>query len=64
MKKLLLIGSLALLAVSCIPDKEKRDQRKADHSAEHLRNNGVDSTMLSTDSKKVDTVAIKKDSVK
>jgi len=63
MKKLLLIGSLALLA-SCIPDKDKLDKRKADHSAEHLRNNGVDSTMLSTDSKKVDTVAIKKDSVK
>lgn len=63
MKKLLLISSLALLAASCIPDKDKREQRKDDHSAEHMRNKGVDSTALSTDAKNVDTVAVK-DSVK
>ena len=59
MKKLLLISSLAVLAMSCIPDKDKREQRKDDHSAEHMRNEGVDSTALSTDAKKVDTVAVK-----
>jgi len=64
MKKLLLISSLALFATSCIPDKDKREQRKDDHSAEHMRNEGVDSTSLSADSKNVDTVAVKKDSVK
>lgn len=63
MKKLLLISSLAILASSCIPDKDKREQRKDDHSAEHMRNKGVDSTALSTDAKNVDTVAVK-DSVK
>lgn len=64
MKKLLLISSLALLVINCIPDKDKREQRKDDHSAEHMRNEGVDSTALSTDSKKVDTVAVKNDSAK
>ena len=59
MKKLVLIGSLALLASSCIPDKDKREQRKDDHSAEHMRNKGVDSSALSSD-KKVDTVAVEK----
>ena len=59
MKKLLLISSLAVLAMSCIPDKDKREQRKDDHSAEHMRNKGVDSTALSTDAKTVDTVAVK-----
>lgn len=57
MKKLLLICSLALLATSCIPDKEKREQRKDNLSAEHMRNQGVDSTALSTD-KQVDTVGV------
>jgi len=46
MKKLLLISSLAVFAMSCIPDKDKREQRKDDHSAEHMRNKGVDSTAL------------------
>lgn len=64
MKKLLIFSSLALLVTSCIPDKDKREQRKDDHSAEHMRNEGVDSAALSTDSKKVDTVAVKKDSAK
>jgi hypothetical protein len=64
MKKLLLISSLALFATSCIPDKDKREQRKDDHSAEHMRNQGVDSASLSTDSKKIDTVADKKDSAR
>ena len=59
MKKLVLIGSLALLATSCIPDKDKREQRKDDHSAERRRNKGVDSSALSSD-KKVDTVAVEK----
>jgi len=59
MKKLLLISSIALLATSCIPDKDKREQRKEDHSAEHMRNRGVDSAALSTD-KNVDTVGVKK----
>lgn len=59
MKKLLLISALALLATSCVQDKKKRDERKADHSSEHMRNEGVDSTALSTDSKNVDTVAVK-----
>ena len=63
MKKLLLIGSLALLATSCIPDKDKREQRKDNLSAEHMRNKGVDSAALSTD-KNVDTVAVKRDSAK
>ena len=63
MKKLLLISSLAFLATNCIPDKDKREHRKDNLSAEHMRNNGVDSTALSTDAKKVDTVATK-DSVK
>ena len=64
MKKLLLMGSLALFATSCIPDKDKREQRKDDHRAEHMRNEGVDSATLSTDAKKADTVAAKKDTVK
>lgn len=64
MKKLLLFSSLAFFATSCIPDKDKREQRKGDHSAEHMRNEGVDSTALSTDSEKTDTVAVKKDSAK
>ena len=59
MKKLLIFSSLALLATGCIPDKDKREQRKDDHSAEHMRNQGVDSTALSKDSKDVDTVAVK-----
>ena len=58
MKNLLFIGILSSLIVSCVPDKEKRDKRKADHSAEHMRNKGVDSAALSTD-KKVDTVGVK-----
>lgn len=64
MKKLFIFSSFALLATSCIPDKDKREQRKDDHSAEHMRNEGVDSAALSSDSKKVDTVAVKKDSAK
>lgn len=59
MKNLLLISSIALLATSCIPDKDKREQRKDDHSAEHMRNQGVDSSAVSTD-EKVDTVAVEK----
>ena len=58
MKKLLLISSIAVLTASCIPDKDKREQRKQDHIAEHMRNKGVDSAALSTD-KKVDTVGVK-----
>lgn len=58
MKKLLLISSIALLAASCVPDKEKRDKRKEDHSAEHMRNKGVDSAAISSD-KNVDTVSVK-----
>ena len=58
MKNLLFIGILSSLIVSCVPDKDKRDKRKADHSAEHMRNKGVDSAALSTD-KKVDTVGVK-----
>ena len=58
MKKLLLISSVALLAASCIPDKDKREQRKEDHSAEHMRNRGVDSAAVSSD-KNVDTVSVK-----
>lgn len=57
MKKLILICSLALFATGCVQDKEKRDQRKADHSAEHMRNEGVDSA-ASTSDKKADTVAV------
>lgn len=64
MKNLLLISSLSLFAVSCIPDKDKRQERKDDHSAEHMRNEGVDSTLLSTDAQKADTTAVKKDSAK
>lgn len=64
MKKLLIFGSLALLATSCIPDKDKREHRKDNLSAEHMRNDGIDSATLSTDSKNVDTVAVKKDSAK
>ena len=64
MKKLLIFSSLALMVTSCIPDKDKREQRKDNHSAEHMRNEGVDSASLSTDSNKVDTVAVKKDSAK
>ncbi|SHK14996.1 hypothetical protein [Epilithonimonas mollis] len=58
MKKLLLISSIALLAASCVPDKEKRDKRKEDHSAEHMRNKGVDSAAISSE-KNVDTVSVK-----
>ncbi len=58
MKNLLFIGILSSLIVSCVPDKDKRDKRKADHSAEHMRNKGVDSAALSTD-KKVDIVGVK-----
>ena len=58
MKKLLLICSIALFTTSCIPDKDKREQRKEDHSAEHMRNKGVDSAAVSSD-KNVDTVSVK-----
>lgn len=58
MKNLLFIGILSSLIISCVPDKDKRDKRKGDHSAEHMRNKGVDSAAISTD-KKVDTVGIK-----
>lgn len=58
MKKLLLISSIALLAASCVPDKEKRDKRKEDHSAEHMRNKGVDSAAIYSE-KNVDTVSVK-----
>jgi len=58
MKKLLLISSIALLAASCVPDKDKREQRKDDHSAEHMRNKGVDSAAISSE-KNVDTVSVK-----
>ncbi|MDP9957269.1 hypothetical protein [Epilithonimonas hungarica] len=58
MKKLLFIGILSSSIISCVPDKDKREQRKDDHSAEHMRNKGVDSAALSTD-KKVDTVGVK-----
>ncbi|WP_156907059.1 hypothetical protein [Epilithonimonas caeni] len=58
MKKLLFIGVLSSLIISCIPDKDKREQRKDNLSAEHMRNEGVDSAALSTD-KKVDTVSVK-----
>ena len=57
MKKLLLIGSVAFLATGCVQDKEKRDERKADHSAEHMRNAGIDSA-ASTSDKKADTVGV------
>jgi hypothetical protein len=56
MKKLVLISSLVLLATSCIPDKDKREQRKEDHSAEHMRNKGVDSAAVSSE-KNVDTIS-------
>ena len=59
MKKLLFTGALLSLIISCVPDKDKRDKRKADHSAEHMRNKGVDSAALSTDPKKVDTIGVK-----
>ncbi|WP_312767544.1 hypothetical protein [Epilithonimonas sp.] len=57
MKKLVLIISLVFLA-TCVPDKDKREQRKDNLSAEHMRNKGVDSAAISTD-KKVDTVSVK-----
>ena len=47
-----------LLAASCVPDKDKREKRKEDHSAEHMRNKGVDSAAVSSD-KNVDTVSVK-----
>lgn len=59
MKKLLLISSIAILTASCIPDKDKREQRKQDHSAEHMRNKGVDSAAVSSQ-KNVDTISNKK----
>ncbi|WP_333851006.1 hypothetical protein [Epilithonimonas sp.] len=59
MKKLLLISSIAVLTASCIPDKDKREQRKQDHSAEHMRNKGVDSAAVSSQ-KNVDTISNKK----
>jgi len=58
MKKLLLISSIALLAINCVPDKDKREQRKEDHSAEHMRNRGVDSAAVSSE-KNADTVSVK-----
>lgn len=58
MKKLFLISSLALLATSCIPDKSKIEKEKQNRSADSIRNNGVDSAVISTD-KKVDTTAVK-----
>lgn len=59
MKKLLYIGVLSSLIFSCVPDKDKRDKRKADHSAEHMRNKGVDSAALSPN-KNADTISNKK----
>ena len=58
------MGSLALFATSCNQNKEKRKKKKKKQSAEHKRNEGVDSATLSTDAKKADTVAAKKDTVK
>jgi len=59
MKKLLFIGVLSSLVISCVPDKDKRDKRKADHSAEHMRNEGVDSAALSPNKNVADTVSTK-----
>lgn len=59
MKKLLFIGILSSLVISCVPDKDKRDKRKADHSAEHMRNEGVDSAALSPNKNVADTVSTK-----
>ncbi|GGG45533.1 hypothetical protein [Epilithonimonas arachidiradicis] len=59
MKKLLFIGVLSSLIIGCVPDKDKRDKRKADHSAEHMRNEGVDSAALSPNKNVVDTVSTK-----
>ncbi|MFC4164835.1 hypothetical protein ACFOWU_14300 [Epilithonimonas zeae] len=59
MKKLLFIGVLSSLVISCVPDKDKRDKRKADHSAEHMRNKGVDSAALSPNKNAADTVSTK-----
>lgn len=57
MKKLLLISSILFLAASCVPDKDKREERKAGHSAEHMRNRGVDSAALSSEKNVADTVS-------
>jgi len=58
MKKLLFIIATSSLIFSCVPDKDKREERKADHSAEHMRNKGVDSAALSPE-KEADTVGVK-----
>ncbi|PZU84241.1 MAG: hypothetical protein DI529_11520 [Chryseobacterium sp.] len=60
MKKLLFIGVLLSLTISCIPDKDKRDKRKQDHSAEHMRNRGVDSAAVSSQKNTADTISNKK----
>ncbi len=56
MKKLLFIIATSSLILSCVPDKDKREERKTDHSAEHMRNKGVDSAALSPE-KEADTVS-------
>lgn len=48
-----------LLVTSCIPDKDKRQQRKNDHSAEHMRNKGVDSAATNSHKNVADTVSTK-----
>jgi len=57
MKKILFMGILASLMLSCIPDKDKRDKRKDDLSAEHMRNEGIDSAAVSSQKNTVDTIS-------
>lgn len=51
------MGILASLMLSCIPDKDKRDKRKDDLSAEQMRNEGIDSAAVSSQKNAVDTVS-------
>lgn len=47
MKKLLFPAAvILLLAASCAQNKETREELKAEHSVEHKRNAGVDSTLI------------------
>ena len=47
MKKLLIAAAGALFLANCAQKEEKREERKDELSAEHMRNSGVDSTATS-----------------
>ena len=49
MKKLIVLSAFAIICTSCTKDKEKIYEKKNERSADHMRNNTVDSARLSSE---------------